>query len=187
MTRQTRLISNPLKEDNCVRGYTLSLVLVIQSDNHLDGLLPKGDMPSSGRCFCCPVVTLLWCKPRQPKRLLSIHFVQSRNCDNLLSNLFIYLSAAHIWVALWWYIRWLEPTPCILWTKGRYEAIPWQALPCPAQTQSHPHERNYTAVWDWSVRVATIFAIGHCWHSSYPKRIAQCVLYQILGSSISAY
>ncbi len=27
---------------------------------------------------------------------------------------------------------------------------------------------------------------GHCRHLSYPKRIAQCVLYQILGSSISA-
>jgi hypothetical protein len=33
---------------------------------------------------------LLWCKPRQSKRPLSIHFVQSRNCDNLLSSLFIY-------------------------------------------------------------------------------------------------
>ncbi len=27
---------------------------------------------------------------------------------------------------------------------------------------------------------------GRCRHLSYPKRIAQCVLYQILGSSISA-
>jgi hypothetical protein len=32
---------------------------------------------------------LLWCKPRQSKRPSSIHFVQSRNCDNLLSSLFI--------------------------------------------------------------------------------------------------
>ncbi len=27
---------------------------------------------------------------------------------------------------------------------------------------------------------------GHCQHLSYPKRIAQCILYQILGGSISA-
>jgi hypothetical protein len=36
-----------------------------------------------------PVATLLWCKPLQSKRSMSIHFVQSRNCDNLLSSLFI--------------------------------------------------------------------------------------------------
>jgi hypothetical protein len=39
----------------------------------------------------CPVVTLLWCKPWQSKRHTSIHFVQSRNCANLLSSLFICL------------------------------------------------------------------------------------------------
>ncbi len=31
-------------------------------------------------------------------------------------------------------------------TKGRYEVIPWQALPYTAQTQSHPHEGNQAAV-----------------------------------------
>ena len=33
--------------------------------------------------------SLLWCKSRQSKRPLSIHFVQSRNCDNLLGSLFM--------------------------------------------------------------------------------------------------
>jgi hypothetical protein len=50
---------------------------------------PKGDTLPPGRCSRRPVETLLWCKPRQSKRPLSIHFVQSRNCDNLLSSLFI--------------------------------------------------------------------------------------------------
>jgi hypothetical protein len=89
MTLQTRLTSDPLKEDNCVRGYTLSLVMAIQLDDRLAGLLPKGDMLLSARCPHCPIATLLWCKPWQSKRLLSIHFVQSGNCDNLLSSLFI--------------------------------------------------------------------------------------------------
>ena len=74
----------------CVRCYTLSLLLAIQLDICLAGLLPKGDdtLPH-GRCSRRPVTTLLWCKPRQSKRSSSIHFVQSRNCDNLLSSLFI--------------------------------------------------------------------------------------------------
>jgi hypothetical protein len=46
---------------------------------------------------CYPVATLLWCKPRQSKRCTSIHFVQSRNCDNLLSSLFIYLDYRCRW------------------------------------------------------------------------------------------
>jgi hypothetical protein len=33
---------------------------------------------------------LLWCITRQSKRPSSIPFVQSRNCDNLLSSLFIF-------------------------------------------------------------------------------------------------
>ncbi len=37
-----------------------------------------------------PIATLLWCKSQQSKRCTSIHFVQSRNCDNLLSSLCIY-------------------------------------------------------------------------------------------------
>jgi hypothetical protein len=59
--------------------------------DHFAGLLPKGDTLPSGSGSRCPVATLLWCKPWQSKRLLSIHFVQSRNCDNLLSSLFILL------------------------------------------------------------------------------------------------
>jgi len=70
----------PLKEDACVRGYTLSLLLAIQLDICLAGLLPKGDTLPPGRCSRRPVATLLWCKPRQSKTPSSIHFVQSRNC-----------------------------------------------------------------------------------------------------------
>ncbi len=70
------------------------------------------------------------------------------------------LSAAQIWAAFQWHIRWLETTACILWTKGRYEAIPWQALPYPAQTKSRINERNQTAVRHWSVGVATIITMG---------------------------
>ncbi len=70
----------------------LSLLLATQLDICLAGLLPKGDTLLSGRCSCRPVATLLWCKPRQSKRPSSIHFVQSRNCDNLLSSLFIHNS-----------------------------------------------------------------------------------------------
>jgi hypothetical protein len=44
----------------------------------------------------CPVATLLWCKPWQSKRCTSIHFVQSRNCDNLLSSLFINYAATAV-------------------------------------------------------------------------------------------
>ena len=73
----------------CVRCYTLSLLLAIQLDICLAGLLPKGDTLPTGRCSRRLVATLLWCKPRQSKRPPSIHFVQSRNCDNLLSSLFI--------------------------------------------------------------------------------------------------
>ena len=72
-----------------VRGYTLSLLLAIQLDICLAGLLPKGDTLPPGRCSRRPVATLLWCKPRQSKRPSSIHFVQSRNCDILLSSLLI--------------------------------------------------------------------------------------------------
>jgi hypothetical protein len=36
---------------------------------------------------------LLWCITRQSKRPSSIPFVQSRNCDNLLSSLFIDLAS----------------------------------------------------------------------------------------------
>jgi hypothetical protein len=84
------LTSNPLKEDTCVRGHTLSLLLAIQPGFRLAGLLPKWGTLPPGRCFRRPVATLLWCKPWQSKRLSSIHFVQSRNCDNLLSSLFIH-------------------------------------------------------------------------------------------------
>jgi hypothetical protein len=35
---------------------------------------------------------LLWCITRQSKRPSSIPFVQSRNCDNLLSSLFMLIS-----------------------------------------------------------------------------------------------
>ena len=83
------MTSDPLKEDNCVRGYTLSLVLAIQLEHHLAGLLPKGDTLLSGSGSRRPGVTLLCCKPRQSKSHLSNHFVQSRNCDNLLSSLYI--------------------------------------------------------------------------------------------------
>ena len=86
---QTRLTSDTLKKDTCVRGHTLSLLLAIQPGCRLAGLLPKGGTLPPGRCFRRPVATLLRCKPRQSKRLLSIHFVQSRNCDNLLSSLLI--------------------------------------------------------------------------------------------------
>ena len=79
--------SCPLKEDACVRGYTLSLLLAIQTDICLAGLLPKGDTLPPGKCSRRPVATLLWCKSRQSKRPSSIHFVQSRKCDNLLSSL----------------------------------------------------------------------------------------------------
>jgi hypothetical protein len=68
------------------RGYTLSLLLAIQLDICLAGLLPKGDTLPPGRCSRRPLATLLWCKPRQSKRPSSIHFGQSRNCDNLLSS-----------------------------------------------------------------------------------------------------
>jgi hypothetical protein len=85
------LTSYPLVEDACVRGYTLSLLLAIQPDICLAGLLPKGDTLPPERCSRRPVATLLLCKSRQSKRPSSIHFVQSRNCDNLLSSLFIYV------------------------------------------------------------------------------------------------
>ena len=63
---------------------------IIQLDIRLAGLLPKGDTLPPRRCSRRPVATLLWCTPWQSKRPSSIHFVQSRYCDNLLSSLFIY-------------------------------------------------------------------------------------------------
>ena len=76
------MTSNPLNEDNSVRGYTLSLVLAIQLEDHLAGLLPTGDSLLSGSGSRHPGATFLWCKPRESKSLLSIHFVQSRNYYN---------------------------------------------------------------------------------------------------------
>jgi hypothetical protein len=62
---------------------------------HLLGV-PKGDTLPLGRCSRRPVATLLWCKSRQSKRPSSIQFVQSRNCDNLLSSLFISVVDGHM-------------------------------------------------------------------------------------------
>ncbi len=57
------------------------------------------------------------------------------NCSHLTaSDREKLLSMLQIEVALQRRSGWLETTFCILWTKGRYEAIPWQALPYPAQT-----------------------------------------------------
>ncbi len=52
------------------------------------------------------------------------------------------------------------PTACIFWIKGRYEAIPWQAILYPAQTQSRPQKRNQADVQHWRVEMATIIAMG---------------------------
>jgi hypothetical protein len=76
------------KEETCVRGYTLSLLLAIPPDSCPAGLLPKGDTFTPVACLRRPVATLLWCITRQSKRPSSIPFLQSRNCDNLLSSLF---------------------------------------------------------------------------------------------------
>jgi hypothetical protein len=57
-------------------------------------------------------------------------------------------------------------TTCVVYVIGYTKCtqnpniIPRQALPYPTQTQSGPHEGNQTVVQHWSVRVATVFAIG---------------------------
>ncbi len=62
-----------------------------------------------------PVATLLWCKPRQSKRCMSIHFVQSRNCDNLLSSLFIYFNSWERSVERDWVPTYSRPWHSSIW------------------------------------------------------------------------
>jgi hypothetical protein len=46
--------------------------------------------------------------------------------------------------------------------------------------------RKLNSCATWECYSGNRLCNGHRRHSSYPKRIAQCILYQILGSSISA-
>jgi hypothetical protein len=86
---QTRLTSAPLKRIIVSEATPLACYWLFSKTTVLLELLPKGDTLPPKRFSRRPAATLLWCKTRQSKRLLSIHFVQSRNCDNLLSSLFI--------------------------------------------------------------------------------------------------
>jgi hypothetical protein len=38
--------------------------------------------------------------------------------------------------------------------KGRYETIPWESIPHPADTQSRTHERDRPALLNWCPKVA---------------------------------
>jgi hypothetical protein len=63
-----------------------------------------GGVPTNPLQPCCGV-------NHGNQRLLSIHFVQSRNCDNLLSSLFIYLQKGlpkKCWVLAKAVEKWLE-------------------------------------------------------------------------------
>jgi hypothetical protein len=90
-TRQIHLGEE--KNQLCVRGYTLSLLLAFWKDLGHSKLIPKG----SGTQVPDPVAPSHPCcgKTRQSKRLLSILIVQSRISGNLLSSLF-YLYLTHL-------------------------------------------------------------------------------------------
>ncbi len=85
---QTRLTSAPLKRIIVSEATPLACYWLFSKTTVLLELLPKGDTLPPKRFSRRPAATLLWCKTGQSKRPSSIHFVQSRNCDNLLSSLF---------------------------------------------------------------------------------------------------
>ncbi len=105
MPLQTRLTPNPLKEDYCVRGYTLSLVLATQLDPVLLDCYQRGALSLWGGAPTAPMQPCHGVKHSNQKRLLSIHFVQSRNCDSLLKRVYLYISS------IWWHCI------CITWQR----------------------------------------------------------------------